>query len=188
MARLAWLRGDQFKEKENAQQPSVIYGLNKRIHRRTIMRRAWIPPQTPEEGEAEAGKADDRELLIALADCADDDQSAHFSGDVHQLGPPEENPRVHIFAYFVNRPLFKRLISLGYPTHELESNTILMAYNAYEGYFADQETIRTRDWKVEMLKDVMSRIRNLKTIKGSVRRLLPFGGGLAGSQGRKGSP
>ena len=67
----------------------------------------------------EAGKADDGELLIALADCADDDQSAHFSGDVHQLGPPEEDPRVHIFAYFVNHPLFKRLISLGYPTHEL---------------------------------------------------------------------
>ena len=49
------------------------------------------------------------------------------------------------------------------------------AYNAYATYLADQEMMRAHDYNVEMLKDVMSKMKNLKTIEMSTECCLNNG-------------
>lgn len=49
------------------------------------------------------------------------------------------------------------------------------AYNAYATYLADQDMMRAQDWNVEMLKDVMSKMKNLKTIEMSTESCLDNG-------------
>ncbi|KAL9129392.1 MAG: hypothetical protein Q9175_007305 [Cornicularia normoerica] len=56
------------------------------------------------------------------------------------------------------------------------SDTLLRrAYDKYTGYLADQENIRALDYNVEMLKDVMFKMPNLKTIEMSTECCLNNG-------------
>ena len=67
----------------------------------------------------EAGKADNGELFIALAQCGGDHESFHFSGDPLQLGPQDRDEKGNPFARQTKRSLYQRLISSGYTTKEL---------------------------------------------------------------------
>ena len=52
---------------------------------------------------------------------------------------------------------------------------VTRAYSAYATYLADQDMMRAHDWNVEMLKDVMSKMKNLKSIEMSTESCLNNG-------------
>ena len=62
-----------------------------------------------------------------------------------------------------------------------ESNTVdpdtlaSRAYNSYTIYLADQDMMRAHDWNMELLKDVMSKMKNLKSIEMSTESCLNNG-------------
>ena len=49
------------------------------------------------------------------------------------------------------------------------------AYKAYATYLADQNMMRAHDWNVEMLKEIMSKMKNLKSIEMSTESCLNNG-------------
>ena len=61
-------------------------------------------------------------------------------------------------------------------SNSTDSDTIVTrAYNAYATYLADQDMMRAHDWNVEMLKDIMSKMKNLKSIEMSTEACLNNG-------------
>lgn len=64
----------------------------------------------------EAGRAENGDLFIALAGC---ENSVHLSGDDEQLPPQGQEVARNPFAVQTNKSLYKRLVGLDYPRHDL---------------------------------------------------------------------
>ena len=61
-------------------------------------------------------------------------------------------------------------------SNSTDSDTLATrAYNAYASYLADQDMMRAQDWNVVMLKDIMSKMKNLKSIEMSTESCLNCG-------------
>ena len=85
--------------------------------------------------------------------------------------------------WFINRPPFGRTRSVGLSPREerarnrtltralngpssVDSETLLQrAYDIYKGYLADQESMRQQNFNLEVLKDVLMKMPNMKTIE-----------------------